>query len=166
MDPLRGRSRRARLGRIAPLLIAIFVAILVASPDGPPHADAGDAFQVSEGLRLEGPSRVVARDLPPATTAPPGQIRELRLSRRHPSHNGLQADVPAPSPSSRVSRWMSPHDRLRRGQAPACTAGKPCRPRFPLRIAGNGCSRHALRCLQKQFCVSVTARDKKAWLLQ
>ena len=97
VHPLSGSSRRARLRRIAPLLAAIFVAIVVACPGSPPDTGAGAVSQVGEGVRLEGPRHVVARDLPPASAAPPGQIRDLRLSRRHPSQNAHQPDVPAPA---------------------------------------------------------------------
>ena len=101
MHPLSGSSRRVRLRRIAPLLTATIVAIFVASPGGLRDAHAGDAIQVSEGVTLEGPGRVVVRDLPPPSAAPPGQVRELQLSRRHPSQNAHEPVIPAPAANVR-----------------------------------------------------------------
>jgi Bacterial TSP3 repeat len=74
---------------------------LVAASGSPGGAGAGAPRQVSEGLTLEGPHRLKVKDLPPASAAPPGQIRELRRSRRHPSQNAHQPEVPAPAANVR-----------------------------------------------------------------
>jgi len=79
-----------------PLLAMPVMAMFAAAPDLPPDTGAEEVPQVREGVKLEGPSRVVVRDLPTEGAAGPGQSRELLLSRRHPSSAANEPNVPAP----------------------------------------------------------------------
>jgi hypothetical protein len=94
-----GRSR-ARARRFVAVLVALFV-VSVAASGLPADTRAGEALQAANGVKLEGPRRVEVRDLPPPATAAPGQVRELRRSRRHPSNHAHQPDIPAPAANAR-----------------------------------------------------------------
>jgi len=96
----RGRSR-ARARRLVALLAALVLLFVASAPGLPAGIEAGDAPQVAEGVSLEGPSRVEVRNLPPPSASPPGQVRELLLSRRHPSNHAHDPDVPAPAANVR-----------------------------------------------------------------
>jgi len=82
---------------IATLLATTILVVFVVAPDGTPRAGAGPTLQISGGVTLEGPSEIVVSDLPQPPKAPPGQVRELRRSRRHPSSNAHDPDIPSPA---------------------------------------------------------------------
>jgi hypothetical protein len=81
-------------------LLATLVLITVAAHGFAAGAHAGTQSQAQQ-LVLEGPSRVKVRDLPKADKAPPGQVRELRLSRRHPSSHGDKPEGPPAAANAR-----------------------------------------------------------------
>src|SRR3990172_12933474 len=107
VHPVRGSSQPEPAWGVVRLLTATILAMLAAAPVFPAGSGAGEAFQLAEGARLEGPVRVTVRELPPAASRAPGQTRELLLSRRHPSQQAYEPEVPTPAANA-YDRSFSP----------------------------------------------------------
>ncbi len=96
MHPLSGRPGRAPARRIIPVLATAVVAIMMAAPAFPGGTEAGVPLQASEGVRLEGPRRVVVRDLPSAASGAASPARDVGLPRRLLARAAAEADAGAP----------------------------------------------------------------------
>ncbi|TMF98857.1 MAG: hypothetical protein E6I03_12720 [Chloroflexi bacterium] len=98
--------RSSRLARVALLSIAAFLALLGTRSGHTQGTEPTGAVGLSEEMQLEGPARVVVRDLPPAAQTP--------------GHTGNAVPRPRSSPqSSLATQNAAPGANARDASAPS-----------------------------------------------